>query len=293
MHKVLLAFLLSFIISYSAYAQNDVVVDTTTITDTAVVIVPLYDSVAAIKNVALSRHTSILTDTANKAVISNVQQATPHKSNTVIFFVLVGLLVILTYIKVAFGKDLEAMLQSFISRNMAQQVFRTQSDELTFSALLLHLNFIVVVSLYIRFFLVKYYHVTSLESLYSILFLIFLFTFFYLAKLVVIKLIGVVFELNEVCDEYIFNFTTVCKTLGLTLIPALFIFYTAPQKFFDVVFIASTVVVAVFIIMYIYRGLSTGYKLMYRSLYHFFIYVCVVEVSPIFLLFKLLTKTVV
>lgn len=292
MYRLVITVLLSFIISFGAHAQD--AVDTSMLaTDTAVVIAPLYDSAAAAKYTAVSKHTSILTDVKDKAVASDVQQRTPAKSNTVIFFVLVLLLVILTYIKVAFGKDLEDMLNSFASRNMAQQVFRTQSDELTFSALLLHLNFIFVVSLYIRFFLVKYYHVTSLESLYSILFLIFLFTFFYLAKLVVIKLIGVVFEVNEVCDEYIFNFTTVCKTLGLSLIPALFIFYTAPQKFFDVVFIASTVVIAVFAMMYVYRGLSTGYKLMYRSVYHFFIYVCVVEVSPIFLLFKLLTKTVV
>lgn len=279
-------------LSFGARAQEAIVTDSTAL-DTAIVIAPLYDSAAAAHNVELSRHTSILTNAADKPVHSDVQQSVPHKSNTVIFFVLVLLLVILTYIKVAFGKDLEDMLNSFANRNMAQQVFRTQSDELTFSALLLHLNFIVVVSLYLRFFLVKYYHVTSLESLSRILFLIFLFTFFYLAKLVVVKLIGVVFEVNEVCEEYIFNFTTVCKTLGLSLIPALFIFYTAPQKFFDVVFIASTVVVAVFVLMYVYRGLSTGYKLMYRSVYHFFIYVCVVEISPIFLLFKLLTKTVV
>ena len=282
-------------VCFSAHAQ----VDTLTMPDSLSLALdslkptPTYDSLAVVKNTALAKHTSILQDTAQKVYSIDVQQTAPHKSNTVVFFVLVLLLVILTYIKVAFGKDLEDMLQSFANRNTAQQVLRTQSDELSFSALLLHFNFIIVVSLYLRFFLVKYYHVTSLESLYSILFLIFLFTFFYLAKLLVVKLIGVVFELNTVCDEYIFNFTTICKTLGLSLIPALFIFYTAPKKFFDVVFVASIVVIAGFIIMFIYRGLSTGYKLMYRSVYHFFIYVCVVEISPIFLLLKLLTKTVV
>ena len=33
--------------------------------------------------------------------------------------------------------------------------------------------------------------------------------------------------------KYIFNFTAVCKTLGLALLPALFIFYTAQEKFFN------------------------------------------------------------
>lgn len=288
-------FLLLLAICIGAQAQVDTLAmpDSLSIALDSLKPIPTYDSLAVIKNAALAQHTSILQDTAHKAYSIDVQQAAPHKGNTVVFFVLVLLLIILTYIKVAFGKDLEDVLQSFTNRNTAQQVLRTQSDEISFSALLLHFNFIIVLSLYLRFFLVKYYHVTSLESLYSILFLIFLFTFFYLAKLLTIKLIGVVFELNAVCEEYIFNFTTICKTLGLSLIPALFIFYTAPKKFFDVVFIASLVIVAAFVIMFIYRGLSTAYKLMYRSAYHFFIYVCVVEISPIFLLLKLLTKTVV
>jgi len=245
------------------------------------------------KVVTASNYTSPFFTVSNKPVVNDIQQYVRPHSNAYVFMVLVVLLLILTYVKTAFGNDLQDMLQSFINRNMAQQVFRMQPNELTFSSLLLHVNFILVLSLYLRFFLVRYYHVSTLESFSSILFLIFLFTFFYLTKLIALKLIGYVFELNEVCDEYIFNFTTVCKTLGLTLIPALFIFYTAPEKFFNFVFVTSLILVLAFAVSFIWRGLSTAYKLLYRSVYHFFIYVCVVEVSLIFLLFKLLTKTVV
>ena len=155
-----------------------------------------------------------------------------------------------------------------------------------------HVYFIVVMSLYVRFILVRYFHVSTLESFSSILFINFLFTFFYLGKIAVIKVIGVLFEVSDACEEYIFNFTTVCKTLGLALLPALFIFYTAPQKFFNFVFVITVFVFASLLAVFIWRGLSTAYKLLYRSLYHFFIYVCVVEISTIFLLFKLLTKTI-
>lgn len=241
----------------------------------------------------MAEYSSPWLTTSGKSVVYDIQQYKPPRANAIIFGVLVVMLIIIAYLRTAFSNELEDMLQSFINRNIAQQIFRTQTSELTFSSFLLHVNFILVISLYIRFALVKFFQVSSLESFTSILFLIFLFTFFYGAKTLTTNLIGVVFEMKEETDEYLFNFFTVCKTLGLTLIPALFVFYTAPDKYFELIFIITLILVALFVLLFIWRGLSTGYKLLYKSVYHFFIYVCVVEISPIFLLFKLLTKTVV
>lgn len=240
----------------------------------------------------LAERSPLLID-SSKPVVNNVQQMAKPKSNAAVFVLLVILLLVLTYIKVAFGNDVQELLESFTNRNIALQIFRTQSNELTISSVLLHLNFIIVFSMYVRFILVWKYHVSSLEKTSTILFLIFLFTFFYLFKLLGVKLLGWVFEVNETAEEYIYHFSIVCKTLGLALLPTLFVFYAAPTIFFNFIFWLSNFVVAVFVIVFILRGLSTGYKLMYRSVYHFFIYVCVVEISPIFLLLKLLTKTVV
>lgn len=250
------------------------------------------DSIRTVRYMHLAVHSPLLVD-SGKTVISNVQQMAKPKSNAAVFVLLVVLLLALTYVKVAFGNDMQEMLQAFTNRNIAMQIFRTQSNEITFSSILLHFNFIIVFSMYVRFILVWKYHVVSLERVSTILFFIFLFTFFYLGKLFTVKLLGWVFEVNEEAEEYIYHFSIVCKTLGLALIPTLFVFYAAPTVFFNFIFWLSNLFVAVFVIVFTLRGLSTGYKLMYRSAYHFFIYVCVVEISPIFLLFKLLTKTVV
>ncbi len=228
----------------------------------------------------------------NKTVVNDIEQLHHSDKNVWVFALLIMLLGALTYLKTAFGKDIDELVQSVSNQNLAQQIFRTQSKEFSFATIVLNLNFIVVMSLYMRFILVRYFHVSTLESFSSILFMIFLFTFFYVGKIGVVKLIGVLFEAGDACDEYIFNFTIVCKTIGLTLLPALFIFYTAPQKFFNFVFIISILIFVCMLAIFVWRGLSTAYKLLYRSVYHFFIYVCVVEISTIFLLFKLLTKTI-
>ena len=253
---------------------------------------------ASVDSNALSRYVSLADSPSlllsnRKLIVNDIEQLHSSNRNVWVFVLLISMLAALTYLKTAFGKDVDELVQSISNQNLAQQVFRTQSNEISFSTVVLNLNFIVVMSLYVRFILVQYFHVSTLESFSSILFMNFLFTFFYLGKVAIVKLIGVLFEVNDACEEYIFNFTIVCKTIGLTLLPALFIFYTAPQKFFNLVFIITILIFGSMIIIFVWRGLSTAYKLLYRSVYHFFIYVCVVEISTIFLLFKLLTKTAI
>ncbi len=251
------------------------------------------DAVLLMHSLELSNHIPFYLSDTDKTMIYDVQQMKQGAKNPVGLYILFFLLALLTYVKTAFGKDLEEMLQSFANRNIAMQFFRTRTDELTFSSFLLHVNFIVVLSLYIHFFLLRHYIADPLKSAPSIFFLIILFTFFYLIKIIAIRVLGYVFEVKEISDEYIFNFSIVCKTVGLALIPALFIFYVAPEKYFDFIFAITFLLIFGFLVMFVVRGLSTGYKMMYKSVYHFFLYVCVVEISPIFLLFKLLTKTVV
>ncbi|HWB63374.1 MAG TPA: DUF4271 domain-containing protein, partial [Chitinophagales bacterium] len=212
--------------------------------------------------------------TAKGRVFENdIEQLNSKGRNGAVFILMMVMLGTLTYLKTAFNKDIEEIVQSVLNRNLAQQIFRMQSKEVTFSSFVLNANFIVTISLYARFIFVKYFHISTLENLSAILLLIFLFTFFYLIKLGALKLLGLMFEAKDVCNEYIFNFTTICKTLGLALLPALFIFYTSQQRVFDFVFAITAIVVLAHVLVFAWRGLSTGYKLMYRSVYHFFIYV--------------------
>ena len=287
----LLSFLFFILCPVCTFAQVEDTLIASAVTDSAHATVDSIDSNTINKYLWLDSTQSFLLS-GNKPVVNDIEQTNTAAKNVYVFALLIIMLAALTYLKTAFGKDLDDLLQSVVNQNLAQQVFRTQSKEISFSTAVLNLNFIVVMSLYVRFILVKYFHVSSLENFSSILFMIFLFTFFYLGKIAMVKAIGALFEVSDACDEYIFNFTTVCKTLGLALLPALFIFYTAPQKFFNFVFIITVLIFAGMLILFVWRGLSTASKLLYRSLYHFFIYVCVVEISTIFLLFKLLTKTI-
>ncbi|MBK8657951.1 MAG: DUF4271 domain-containing protein [Bacteroidetes bacterium] len=250
------------------------------------------DSVEFIKYRTLIDYQAPLNTIEGKITRSDIQQMLSNGNNSIVFIILLTLLILITYTKIFFGNEIIDLVQSIVNRSATMQSLRTQVSELSIASLILHVNFVFALSLYVRFVLVHYYSISSLENFSSILFLSFLFTLFYVAKIVTMKLLGNILELTNECNEYIFYFTTTCKTLGLVLIPALFIFYTAEKYFFDFIFIASIIICVAFVLLFIWRGLSTSTKLLYRSVYHFFIYVWVIEVLPIFLLFKLLTKTV-
>lgn len=229
---------------------------------------------------------------SEKDHLADVQQVMqPRKNIGIVIILLIGLSAI-TYLKIAFGKQLEELFQSLINFNIAQQIFRTKSEELTMSSIILHANFIIVSALFAYFILTGEAQQSNSQYYSAIAFLIFLFTLFYLAKIFLLKFIGIVFELKNETDEYIFHFTTISKTLGLTLFPALFVLVFAPKHFIKVVMILSAIIFAAFFFLLLLRGLSTAGKILYRNIYHFIVYVCVVEVSMMFLLFKLLTKTI-
>lgn len=229
----------------------------------------------------------------NKPVEYDVQHLRTGSKSTSVFIVLLILIVLVTYLRVAFAKDLEELISSFRNSNLAHQVFRTKTGGLSFTELILDVNFVIAISMYTRFVIMHFFRFTTLETTSSTLFVIFLFTFFYFGKIAILKIISYAFEVKDTIEEYIFNYTLMAKILGLALIPVLLVFALSQQKFFNFVFVISVVLIVACVLMGIARGLSTSYKLMYRSVLHFFIYVCIVEISPVFLIFKLLTKTII
>lgn len=282
--------LVFFFVFVSRICSSQVLADTLLVHD-SMLIEHTIDSQALMQSILLAEHHSLL-DTAVKLSASDVQQMRLTQSNTLVFFLLLALLVAITIVRFAFSKTLEDIYQSLMNVNIAQQIFRTQSHDVSFSSLFLHINFIITLSLFTHFAFLFFYRDTYIESALAIVQLNFLFTIFYSTKIVVTRVIGVVFESHNECEEYLFYFKLTTKTIGLTLLPALFLFLFVQQELFVVVLVLCFVSLVTLVFMLLWRALSTGVKLMYKSTYHFLIYVCAVEVTPILLLVKFLTKPI-
>lgn len=264
--------------------------DSTAAEDSAQAIV--IDTAAVRSAGEVAAYTSFLT-TGEKQKRFDIEQERKGKNDAWVFFVLVLLLVVLTTLKLAFSNDFNDLLRSVSNSNIASQIVRSSKEDISLSSFLMNGIFVIAASVYTRFILLHFYPYSVLQNNFSILALIILFTFFFFAKYASLRFIGNIFDIAPYVDEYLFNLSAIVRTIGISMIPILFVLYASPEKYFIFIFIVSLIVLCIGVVMIIIRGLSTTYKLMYSSLYHFLIYICVGEILPIFLFFKLLTKTAI
>jgi hypothetical protein len=223
----------------------------------------------------------------------DIEQQRNHKNDAWIFFILLLLLIILTGLKLAFHNDFENLFSVFANSNIASQIGRTTKDDITLSSVLMSTIFITTISMLTRFALLHFYPHSVLQNNFSIGILIILFTFFSIVKYALLKYIGNIFEIMPVVDEYLLNLSAITRTIGISMIPILFMLYASSEKYFIPILIISLIILCAGVVMIVIRGLSTSYKLMYSSMYHFLIYICVGEILMVFLFIKLLTKTVI
>jgi hypothetical protein len=231
--------------------------------------------------------------TGEKPKWYDIEQQRKGKNDAWIFFILLQLLILLTILKLSFHNDFESLFRIFIHANAATQLVRSAKDDITLSSVLMNTIFVTTMSVFTRFVLLHFYPHSVLQNNFSIVVFIFLFTFFSVAKYALLKYIGNIFEIASTVDEYIFNLSAISRTIGISMIPILFVLYASSEKYFTFIVIISLIILAAGAVMVVIRGLSTSYKLMYSSMYHFLIYICVGEILPIFLFIKLLTKTVI
>jgi hypothetical protein len=252
----------------------------------------IIDTAAVQKYTDLSSATSVFFD-GGKPKWFDIEQERNVPNDGWIFFVLVFLLIVLTVLKLSFSNDFDAQIKSFVSSNMAAQLVRTSKDDISLSSFLMNTIFIITISVFTRFVLLHFYPYSILRNNFSIVALTFLFTFFSLTKYALLRFIGNIFEITAFVDAYLYNLSAITRTIGIAMIPILFMLYASSERYFVFIFILSIIILCAGVVMIVTRGLSTSYKLMYSSVYHFLLYICLCEILPIFLFIKLLTKTAI
>lgn len=135
---------------------------------------------------------------------------------------------------------------------------------------------------------------TLFESIEMSVVLIFKFMFgigaFILIKVLLERLIGSLFSIDNLMDKYQFQKTSYKNYLGLVLIPinVLLLYSVTPNKA-----IVLTIIILLTVINTI--GLLTSYKsnlnLIKRDFFYFILYLCTLEIGPYIILYKVFIET--
>jgi hypothetical protein len=107
-----------------------------------------------------------------------------------------------------------------------------------------------------------------------------------LIKILVERLIGSLFEIDNLIDSYIFQKTNYKNYLGLVLLPvnAILIFGLRPEP--SLIYVILGLLFIINLIGF-FTSFKTHQKLIINNIFYFILYLCALEIAPYIILYKL------
>ena len=207
-----------------------------------------------------------------------------------IFYVLLFIVGAFTFIKVIHFKNLKQIREAFLSTTMSNQIVRDESILFQRASVFLTVIFYVVGALLLYKLSVIY------DVNYPYLpggfgrFLIFvlLISMAYSLKLIILKMIGFVFQIDKAITTYIFNVFLINNVLGIILIPILICICFMPSQYIGSIVVLAEVLVVTAFLYRVFRGITIGLSYPNFSVYYLFLYLCSLEIAPLLFLVRML-----
>lgn len=202
------------------------------------------------------------------------------------FYLLIGMLFYLAFIKVTFPKYFSNLFQLIFQSPVRQKQTREQLQQNNLAALFSNILFILNASIFVSLLAVKNAWVDF--SLYTcIAYSAALFAGLYVFKFLFLWFSGWLFGQTEAIGNYSFIVFLTNKVMGVFLIPAILLLAFSPISVQDFAYNIALIVIT---ILFVYRYLIS-FSIVRTSLkvsaFHFFLYLCTCEVLPMFVLYKL------
>ena len=199
-----------------------------------------------------------------------------------ITFILVGCVILVTVLRVVYPKRFDDFIKLPISNNYFLTKGKFEELKHPFSVLFFLIQ-VLTLSLFIfLFFLEK----RELSATIFIKITIASFTFI-LIKTCIEKLIGSIFDIETIINNYIFTKLSYRNFISLFLIVLNFIFYFSVEPTMLLLFIFSGLIVVLnlFILFINYKNYRS---LIFSNFFYFLLYICALEISPYLILYKVI-----
>lgn len=213
-----------------------------------------------------------------------MKERTPHSKDT-IFYLLIGLLFFMAFTRLLFPKYFQNTFRLFFQTSFRQKQTRDQLLQQGLGSLLLNLLFFFSAACYLTMVL-EFYEVSVFPFwkliLYSLLFVMLL----YVGKFLFLSFAGWVFNAREGAETYIFIVFLINKIIGVMLIPFILVIAFADPAIVEAAIAASAILL---IMLFIYRyvvSLKSFRRDLHISPFHFFLYLCGVEILPLLVIGK-------
>lgn len=209
------------------------------------------------------------------------------KGDTWILGIIGFLLVLFAVLKNVFGKQLGAVVQSFYSNRALTNLNKEDNLITSWSFLLLFIQFGFTIGMFF-YLAAQYREVPKVGSGGFSFFVTISVTviFLYLLKIVCLRFIGFVFEVQRALHQYISILYLSYFNASLLFIPIIIAFALSPHKYGEAyLIIGGCALLLIFIFQFIRAIINILSQYKFPKLY-LFLYLCTLEICPILILIK-------
>jgi len=218
-----------------------------------------------------------------KAVLDRAKEPLHSSSRNFLFLFFSGLLVFLTILLTIYRATMLSFYKAFWNDNILKLLHR-QRPTWKSSTLLWYVFFFLNLTIFLSQWL-KY-----LGSDYSLAYLTLqmcmLVTGLILLKHLVIRLIGSLFPVAKECSLYSFTIIVFAINLGLFLVLINLLIAFGPLSIRPGIFYLAAIIVGLHFFYRSLRALLQTSSLWIQNKFHFFLYLCTVEIAPVLVLLK-------
>ena len=204
-----------------------------------------------------------------------------------LFYLLTGLVFLVALVRLIFPKYFHNLFLLSFQTKFRQRQTKEQLLQDNLASLMMNILFFVSGGIYIGL-IAEEYNITPFGFWWLLLYCAAILGSIYAVKFLFLRFSGWIFNVKEAANTYIFIVFMSNKIIGILLIPFLLVLAFSSKPIAEISITVSLILVG---IMLLYRYLvslgSIRQELKVNAL-HFFLYLCAVEILPLFLIYKIL-----
>ncbi len=207
-----------------------------------------------------------------------------------VIVIIASLLVYMAVLNRAMSKDISNVLQSFYNNRILSQVSKEEGilNSWTFLGLFILFGFTFGLFLYqLTAYYEVFYSISGIELFGSFAFLIIV---LFAVKLLVLRFIGFVFNINRLVGEYISILYLTYFNITFVFLPVSLCFSLMAARYIPFVLgLALVLVIVIFVWQYLRSSVNIISSFKFHKFY-LFTYLCALEICPILILIKALNN---
>jgi hypothetical protein len=221
-------------------------------------------------------------------VKSNIPQLSvkhvPDWFTVVLLFILMGI----TIIHVFYRKIFKQLFNAYINLAVTNQVVRDENILVQRASILLNVIFYASAGLFLYFLSVRFHWTNTIfnEGILRFFFFAFITAVFFSLKMLLLKFLSSVFEIEKQVSVYIFSIFLTNNVLGILMVPLMALLAYVSWNFSHYFVYASLGMVLLAFAYLLYRAIRITATMQKFSMYYLFLYFCSLEIAPILVIIK-------